>query len=214
MVIFKWITSNNEDIDNLVSGDYSLEIIDDLGCTYNFVFNVPEQEQISIDINSQNISCFGENDGSINIIVSGGTPPFNYNWSNGANTPNINNLSPGEYTLTITDFYNCEEVVSTIIEEPDVFNFTVNTFDVSTCFGDDTGSAYLTINGGTPPYNQNWFGFNPNALQGGNYNVTVTDFNGCEFSSAFVINEPEELILDITTEDVLSCYGDDLVMQK
>ena len=211
--IYNWsslngFTSNNEDIDNLVSGDYSLEIIDDLGCTYNFVFNVPEQEQISIDINSQNISCFGENDGSINIIVSGGTPPFNYNWSNGANTPNINNLSPGEYTLTITDFYSCEEVVTTIIEEPDVLNFTVNTFDVSTCFGDDTGSAYLTINGGTPPYNQNWFGFNPNALQGGNYNVTVTDFNGCEFSSAFVINEPEELILDITTEDVLSCYGD------
>jgi len=201
-------TSNNEDIDNLVSGDYSLEIIDDLGCSYNFSFTVPEQEQISIDINSQNISCFGENDGSIDIIVSGGMPPFNYNWSNGVNTPNINNLSPGEYTLIITDFYNCEEDVTILIEEPDVLTFSVNTFDVTTCFGDDSGSAYLTINGGTPPYNQNWFGFNPNALQGGDYNVLVTDFNGCEFSSSFIINEPEELILDITTEDVLFCYGD------
>ena len=63
--IYNWsslngFTSNNEDIDNLVSGDYSLEIIDDLGCNYNFVFTVPEQEQISIDINSQNISCLGK----------------------------------------------------------------------------------------------------------------------------------------------------------
>ena len=156
----------------------------------------------------QNISCFGTNDGSINIVISGGTPPFNYSWSNGDNTPNINNLNPGEYTLIVTDFFNCAEEVTILIEEPELLTFSVNTFDVSTCFGDDTGSAYLTINGGTPPYSQNWFGFNPNALQGGDYAVTVTDFNGCEFTSNFFIDQPEELILNILTSDILYCYGD------
>ena len=93
-------------------------------CSYNFFFFVPEQEQISIDIDYQNISCFGENDGSISIIVSGGMPPFDYNWSNGDNTPNINNLSPGEYTLIITDLYNCEEEVTVLIEEPEILTFS------------------------------------------------------------------------------------------
>ena len=71
---------------------------------------------------------------------------------------------------------------------------------------DDKNSEFYSFNWKTPPPVD--MSFNPNALQGGNYNVTVTDFNGCEFSSSFVINEPEELILDITTEDVLFCYGD------
>ena len=211
--IYNWssdngFSSSDEDIINLVSGDYSLSITDDLGCSYNFFFIVPEQEPISVDVDYQDISCFGEDDGSINIIVSGGMPPFVYNWSNGSDTPNINNLSPGEYSLTITDFYNCENEIVVLIEEPELLEFSVNTFDVTTCYGDDNGSAYLTINGGSPPYSQNWFGFNPNALQGGDYTVTVTDFNGCELTSNFVINQPEDLVLDIVTGDVLFCYGD------
>lgn len=200
--------SDNEDISGLLTGDYTITIIDDLNCSYDFSFFVPEEEPIIVQENHEDVSCFGANDGSINIVISGGVPPFNYEWSNGDLTPNIDDLGPGDYTLTITDSNLCTQEVEVSIQEPDVLTFEVNTFDVSTCFGDPTGSAYLTINGGTPPYNQNWYGFNPNALQGGNYLVTVTDANGCVFEENYTINEPEELILDIQTSDVLFCYGD------
>ena len=187
---------------------YLLFVVRLLGRSVAFSFFVPEEEPIIVQENHEDVSCFGANDGSINIVISGGVPPFNYEWSNGDFTPNIDDLGPGDYTLTITDSNLCTQEVEVSIQEPDVLTFEVNTFDVSTCFGDPTGSAYLTINGGTPPYNQNWYGFNPNALQGGNYLVTVTDANGCVFEENYTINQPEELILDIQISDVLFCYGD------
>ena len=201
-------SSNDEDISNLVSGDYTLTVLDNLNCSYDFSFFVPEVDPIIIQEVHQDVSCFGDNDGSISIDVFGGVPPFSYSWSNGLVTSDIDNLGPGDYNLTVTDSNLCSQEIEVSINEPDLLTFQVNTFDVSTCYGDPTGSAYLTINGGTPPFNQNWYGFNPNALAGGNYLVTVTDSNGCVFEENFTINQPEELVLDIQTSDVLFCYGD------
>jgi len=201
-------SSDIEDISGLTTGEYTITIIDNLNCSYEFSFLVSEADPILIQESHEDVSCFGANDGSININLSGGFPPFNYQWSNGELTPNIDNLGPGDYVLIVTDFNDCSQEIEVTIQEPETLTFNVNTFDVTTCFGESTGSAYLTINGGTPPYNQNWYGFNPNALQGGNYLVTVTDANDCVFEQPFTINQPQELSLDIQTTDVLFCYGD------
>ena len=210
---FSWTSSSgyfssNEDIFNLNSDNYNLIVTDSLNCSYDFSFFVNEEDSIILDELYNNISCFGANDGFINIGASGGTPPYSFIWNNGSNTPTIDNLSPGNYSLTVTDNNNCFQEIEILIQEPQPLTFEINTFDVTTCFGDQTGSAYLEINGGTPPYTTNWFGFNQNALNAGDYVVSVTDANGCYFEGSFTINQPQQLTMNIQTTDVLFCYGD------
>ena len=69
------------------------------------------------------ILVVGANDGFINIGVSGGTPPYSFIWSNGSNTPTIDNLSPGNYSLTVTDNNNCFQEIKTLIQEPQPLTF-------------------------------------------------------------------------------------------
>ena len=123
------------------------------------------------------VSCNGENDGFINVSsVTGGTPPFTYDWyidstegledfdSDGQNEalytsseldPNLINLQPGIYSLIITDSNDCEFLVpeiNTVIAEPDsLVAFIFETTDVL-CYGTDSGAVTYIVSGGTPPY--------------------------------------------------------------
>ena len=83
--------------------------VDDGSCTY-------APPQLSIIIN--NISCYGLNDGSIDLVVSGGLSPYTFIWSNGVFTEDINNLSSGTYTITVTDALGQSILASYVITEP------------------------------------------------------------------------------------------------
>ena len=201
--------SSNPNISNLTTGEYIVSVTDSNDCEYQEVFNVGTPSLITIDENVADISCFEANDGSIDISVSGGTAPYTYLWSTLDDFEDVNSLSPGFYELTVTDSENCVQSAMYEVVEPDLLTATVQSFDVD-CFGDNTGSAITSINGGTPPYNENWSsGGNPNSLFAGTYDVTVSDANGCIFIvSDVLINQPdEELDLDANVIDVFPCNG-------
>ncbi len=111
---YSYLWSNSDTTQNLSgipAGNYTCTITDSNGTTVvsdNFVITQPDA--IDADAQVTDESEAGANDGAINLTVSGGTPSYEYNWSNGATTQNLQDLSPGEYCVTITDSYACLEV--------------------------------------------------------------------------------------------------------
>ena len=134
------------------------------------------------NITVTSITCHGINDGAMSLAVAGGTPPYNYAWSNGAVSQNISNLQPGTYTVTITDAIGCSSSGSRTVNEPAPLNIQV--FSTTADCGVANGTASVSVTGGTNPYNYGWSnGEASQAISGltsGIYSVTVTDNNGCE----------------------------------
>jgi hypothetical protein len=141
-----------------------------------------------------NISCFGSSDGSINLTVTGGTPPYTYHWSNNATTQDINNLAAGYYAVNVSDANNNFATTQiTLIQPPslevfiNVFTYP-NKFNIS-CFDCYNGMISTEVDGGVYPYEYVW----PDddaitsperlGLGSGTYQVLVIDLNGCRAES-------------------------------
>ena len=146
-----------------------------------------------------NLNCNGDCDGSIFIDVAGGCPPYNFSWSNGESTEDLNNLCAGSYNLTVTDENGCAEEITVEITEPDAITITetssdYNGFGVS-CNGDSDGSIDITVEGGVGLYSYAWSNSETTEdlsnLGAGTYTLTVTDENGCSEEITVEITEPD-----------------------
>jgi hypothetical protein len=144
---------------------------------------------LNMQVSVKNVSCNNAGDGKIEIEILNGTPPFIYDWSNGASTRANNTLKPGSYFINVVDSNNCTASETVAITEPSVL--TVNISVINTVTGESNGSATAGVIGGTPPYEIKWSdadsttGYFVNALAWGNYSVTVTDSNGCQVIKSF-----------------------------
>ncbi|NJX15418.1 PKD domain-containing protein [Tamlana crocina] len=224
-------SSTDEDILNLAPGNYTVDILDDGGCPFTETFTITEPDELifsNIDFDPETISCFGANDGSIGIDISGGTPPYTYNWTrNGSafsNLEDLTNLAPGTYEITVSDANNCTPITQSfsIIEPSELSVSLVNQVDII-CFGEATGEINISVTGGrtieTSPgnfdYSYSWTGpngFTSNlqnltALFAGTYNVTVTDRSGCIDTLEVILTQTDEIIIDYSTTEI-ECYGD------
>jgi gliding motility-associated-like protein len=154
----------------------------------------------SLSFDATDISCFGENDGSIDLSVNSGTAPFNYAWTGGYSSQDISDLSQGTYNVLVTDFNGCTASGSATIDEPSQMTFIKDVENV-TCFNGNNGSIDVTIGGGIAPYNYNWSGAITSTdedltdLTIGQYIVEVTDQNGCLIVNSTSITQPNEIII-------------------
>src|SRR5690606_35673089 len=159
----------------------------------------------------EDISCNGANDGSITVNVTGGTAPYTYLWSTplGGNSPSVSNLSPGAYTLTVTDSDNSTLTETFTIIEPAVLTANTTKVDIG-CSGQSNGTATVTAAGGTAPYTYLWSNGMTTAtatnLQAGSYSVTVTDAKGCTVNASVSITQGS-LMTVLGTKTDISCYG-------
>jgi hypothetical protein len=95
----------------LTAGTYTVEITDANGCITNGSYDITEPT--AIDLNPTPTADLGNNDGSIDLNITGGTPGYTFEWSNGAITEDITDLSAGIYTVFVTDVNGCTAEIST-----------------------------------------------------------------------------------------------------
>lgn len=200
----------NATVNNLSPGNYSVQIMDGEGCTLSSNFNITQPSPLVIDVSSSNdITCFGANNGNITVNAGGGTSPYTYLWSNSSNGNSINNLVAGNYSVLVTDANGCTNLFNTTIAEPLPLNVTVTSNNI-TCNGAMDGSAMSFASGGTGAYNFSWNTGQTtpsiNSLDNGNYTVTVTDQNLCTTSATTSILEPSPILISVTGSGMI-CPG-------
>lgn len=192
--------ANGNTANGLSAGTYSVTVTDDSGSTAITSATLTDPPTINVEsIDVQAISCFGENDGAIQITLSGGNGTFSIN-------PPLENLASGTYSPTVTSGI-CSIVLPPITVSQPSAPLSVNIVEINQpqCNG-DKGNVQITANGGTPPYNIATSDFVN--LDPGNYTATITDAQACEASISFSIEAPELLSISIIEITPASCFGD------
>lgn len=195
------------------AGAYVIEVSDARMCSLKDTIEI-EQPDASISIailELRNALCAGEPTGSVSIRASGGTPPYLFDWSNGAHTQNLPAVPAGQYSLTLVDANGCTAVLPAVsITEPLALTAQANVHDIP-CFGVNTGDIQLAVGGGIAPYSYIWSTqattqnvFN---LPAGAYSVTVLDATGCAnvLSDLMVIDQAVNFILEPVVVQPVSC---------
>ncbi len=196
------------------AGSYTVTVTDANGCTSSQVITLLQPPAINLVTATIDPNCSSGCDGSATVIAGGGTAPYNYVWlPGGQTTATITGLCAGTYTVTVTDANGCTLTSSVTINNPPPVSTNVTQVNVS-CFGLCDGSATAFPSGGTAPYTYLWNpgGFTTAGITGlcaGNYNLTVTDANGCSVSQIVTITQPPILVATIsaTTTSCNICNG-------
>ena len=203
----------SEDIDSLSSGTYSVLITDSNSCSSNTSFTVTEPDLLITSIFYNDLLCFNDSSGYIDLTVTGGSSNYNYLWSNGSTNEDLNNLSSGYYYVNILDDNNCFVFDSITISQPNVLSFNSSENNVL-CYGDSSGSILINVSGGSFPYDYfingqfNTSGSFFNNLIANNYFILVKDSNNCLSSNVISISEPTELTSTFDFFSNILCFGD------
>lgn len=202
---------NNATAANLTAGPYTVTATDANGCTSSQTNNISQPAEIVFtgQPSITNVSCNGNTDGTAEVFVSGGVPPYTYTWNGNAGTNPQGSLAANTYTVVVTDANVCSVSTALTVTQPDAILITTDPDSVS-CFGGTDGSVALTVSGGTAPYIYVWSD-NQTAqtatnLSEGNYSVTVTDNRTCTASATAYVAQPAVLIVQASSEQV-SCAG-------
>ncbi len=192
---FLWNTgATTEDLDGLVPGNYSVTVTDQNG--YFLVKTVDvggNDDPIVIEEDViEPAQCYGGSDGYIEISVSGGLPSYSYLWSNGETSQNIYDLSAGEYTVSVTDEYDCTEVKVFEVEQPE--ELILNFYTEGASCSQANGAIIMWGDGGTgDDYEYNiGNGYSTQSdyynLPAGTYTISIKDYNDCETFETAVID--------------------------
>lgn len=175
----------------LCAGTYMVTVTDANGDIVTGIAVITEGDEIILVNSVTNITCSGSCDGSIDLTVTGGTSPYIYSWSNGATTQDITSLCAGTYDITVTDDKGCIAIATITLTDPPVLTASITgteTCDNIIC----NGSADLIVTGGTPAYTYAWSNGATTedifSLCTGNYDVIVTDNNGCTTTASVTIS--------------------------
>ncbi|MCX6172633.1 MAG: Ig-like domain-containing protein [Flavobacterium sp.] len=208
-------TATTQNIDNIPAGNYSITVTDANSCsaTENGIILTQPSAVVSVVTTPTDATCQGGSNGSINAIASGGTSPYSYAWSTGANTTSINGLSKGPYSVLVTDANGCTLNQNVSVSEPSTkLELYANVKESSSC-GNATGSIELTVVNGNAPFSYSWTNTsqttaNPSALAAGTFTATVTDVIGCTANLEVTVTTATALSASITTYPKTCLYND------
>ena len=202
-------TSTTQNLAAIFAGTYTLIITDNSGCSKNLTVQITQTPPIIIKAATMPIICYGDNNASINIVVSGGVAPYTIAWSNLGSGTFQNNLSAGDYIITVTDALNCTQTLTVNIPEAPLFSINPVVKNIS-CFGAKNGSISLNFVGGIAPVKLTWSdsnfaGTTRNNLTPGSYTVTIIDSKPCTITRTFILLEPQLLALSANLTNALDC---------
>lgn len=173
-------------IQNLTSGFYTLTVRDAKNCIQTQNAVVSEPTNFSVVVNQKNLKCYGDQDGSINLTVSGATPNYTYNWSNGGLSNSISGLIKGIYQVTIGDQNLCTTTRTFNLIEPDSIAFDLKKTNSHCAISKDGVLEVVNLSGGTFPFFKYDWSHGPATMNAANlapfttYSLTITDTNNCQ----------------------------------
>jgi subtilisin-like proprotein convertase family protein len=205
---FLWSnTAVTEDIANVPAGNYSISITDANGCVTNGQTTV-QNDAGNLQVFSSTItdeSC-GNMNGAVDITVAGGTAPYSFVWSNGASSEDISGLDGGSYTVTITDAGGCSTNNIFAVQDLGANLVISSSTIVDEICGNSAGSVNVSISGGATPYSYSWDNGSTfediSNLTAGDFNLIVTDANGCNVNGMFTVNA-DAGSLSLITDNVI-----------
>ena len=168
---------------------------------------------LSRTTSANDVLCHGDSSGSALVTPLGGSSPYSINWS----SPSIVGFNPtslwaGWHFFTLTDANGCLLSDSLEIKEPLVPLTLATGFTNVLCYGDSTGSAWVSASGGTGPYVVLWSANNATndtltGIPSGTYSVTVTDSVGCSATRIITVQQPQSPLSITTLSQPALCFG-------
>lgn len=173
------------DLNALNAGNYSIDLIDDEGCTLAVNFSIGQPSPLSSQFITTDVTCHGEENGTAQPVISGGTAPYDSQWIGSDPVA----LGGGTHVLRVIDDAGCESFFLSEIEEPAPLNVVVvaNPADCSS----GTGSINFAASGGSGTYISNWFGLNLQSAPVGTHSYTIMDTNGCASEGIVTVFGPD-----------------------
>ncbi|HBF89263.1 MAG TPA: hypothetical protein DDX39_11540 [Bacteroidales bacterium] len=208
---YSWSNSaSTQNLINLTEGVYDVTVQDANSCTASTSITIDQPDSTIIIAVVTDVTCDEKTDGEINQIVSGGTAPYTYNWSNSSTSENISNIAAGTYSVVITDFNSCQETASYTVNQPDALVISENHTNIL-CYGSSNGTASINVSGGTTPYTYLWSNGQTStsisSLSAGQYYVTIFDDNNCQTTQSYEITAPSQLIVNQINGVDVACNG-------
>jgi PKD repeat protein len=172
---------------------YTVMATDTTGCSGNDTITINVNLTPILSNTKSDISCFGNVDGQIDLLVSSGTPPYLYSWASGPTTQDLTSLAAGTYSVTVIDSNGCTNTLNETINEPALLSISISSYSIS-CFGANDGYITTNVTGGTGTPSYLWSNFETTqdiySLSAGTYSVTVTDSNFCTVIDSVTVIEP------------------------
>ena len=178
-----------------------------VGCTAQTICIVTVNTAPILSTTFISPSCFGGANGSINLILTGGTAPFSYLWNTGALTEDLNGIGAGIYTVTVTSTGGCTVTTSVTVTQPTAISNSFVTTNIL-CNGASTGAIDLTPSGGVSLYSYLWstgaVTQDLTNVVAGTYIVTVTDANGCTKQDGIILIQSLPVVINVPPATICS----------
>lgn len=199
---YLWANGNtNREITGITAGTYALLVTDANNCSATQAIVLTQPQGILATAAVTPVTCYNAATGKIELSVTNGAAPYNFNWSNTQTSQDIVNINAGNYAVTITDASNCSVAVTDIdVLQPERLDVQADIIPAG-CFANSAyGAINLTVNGGTAPFLYSWDNSatteDISNLTAGNYFVAITDANGCLVTKANTV--PQTPAIDLT----------------
>lgn len=206
--------ATTQDLSGLEPGDYTVTISDEATCEVVQTFTVGGPPAFTFDTLITMPTCDGGQDGSLTLVVNGGTPGYEFSFNNGPFTTSntINNIPIGTYNVRLRDANGCTAEQDIFVNELVLaLNPLVAAIQEPRCNGESNGRITVNINNGLGPYDYDFgSGFQPGSIldniPGGTYLVTVRDANNCFGNFNFEVPDPPAIDAELMADDI-SCFG-------
>lgn len=198
---FLWSNgANTKDITGLKIGSYAVVLTDANGDTASHSASVTEPTELTASVKKTNTTKLGNADGTAELTITGGIPPYAVIWNTSATSTALTGLAAGSYTADITDANKATKQIAVVISDPVTLTLVATN---TNSFGGTNGSVNLTIAGGTPPFTIVWNSGQTtediSSLKAGYYSATVTDAAEVKATSSVEVVEPYNIVSDISS---------------
>lgn len=201
-----YLFSDQAFFSQLAYGNHIVQVVDSNGCVFIDSVYIDQPEPISIQqIDLIQPRCYGDSNGMISIISTGGIGMHAFQWYGFTNPSAVlSSIPAGNYTLTITDENGCNENFQFYLTQPDSLSLITKSIEHVSCYGENDGLIVLDAIGGTPEYSFHFADYTLTSnvvtnLYSGNYSFLVFDQHGCEASIDVEIDQPLPINIRLDT---------------